>query len=279
MQKRKGAHRSAKAEVRTYSAVQPLEVRKTADGSKQIAGTAIVYNSRSVDLGGFTEIVSPGALTRTLKENPDVLALRDHRSELLIGRTLANTLELTDTAKGLDFVITLPKSAIGDDTAENVRLKNLTGVSFGFNVGPNGDVWSQDSEGNVTRVLTDIELLSEISICSFPAYQSSSVSTRSCPAKLRSKLTLRTWDDADDDNDLDDSDNGDDDDGSDREVCSCPCVRCQYSECSRCINRDCLDEQCGADGCSSPARDEMRTDGLRIRTFINHRMQMNQTSL
>lgn len=93
MPKKKGQP-SRKRELRTYTASQPLTLRAAPDGSKQVAGYAIVWNSPSVDLGGFTEICSPSMLNRTLKESPDVLILRDHRSELLLGRTTAGTLDL-----------------------------------------------------------------------------------------------------------------------------------------------------------------------------------------
>ena len=72
MTTKKGSQ-SLKRELRTYTAAQPMTVRTTADGSKQIAGYAIVWNSPSVDLGGFTEVCSPKMLDRTLKQSPDVL--------------------------------------------------------------------------------------------------------------------------------------------------------------------------------------------------------------
>jgi HK97 family phage prohead protease len=203
-----------KKEVRTFTSASPLEIRTAADGSKQLAGYAIRYNSRSQDLGGFTEVGSPGMLTRTLKQNKDVLCLRDHRSELLLGRTTAGTLTLTEDKQGLAFVVTLPRTAIGDDTAENVRLRNLSGCSFGF-VAVDDD-WKVQQNGMLTRTLLDVDLF-EISITSFPAYSSTSVDTRSCPAELRSKLTTRES--------LDDiifghGNNADDDDA---DGCSCQC--------------------------------------------------------
>ncbi|HEV2133396.1 MAG TPA: HK97 family phage prohead protease [Terracidiphilus sp.] len=198
-------------EVRTYPAAHPLTARTLKDGAKQIQGYAIVFNSRSTDLGGFIEICSPQMLTRTLKESPDVLALRDHKSELLLGRTTAGTLALNPDNKGLAFTITLPKTNIGDDTAENVRLRNLTGCSFGF-VAVKDD-WKVVN-GQLTRTLLDIDLF-EISVTSFPAYDATSVNTRSCPVALRSKLTKRDDDGLDDDEFCDELEQ--DADGS------CPC--------------------------------------------------------
>lgn len=175
---------TTKCEVRTYPASQPFNVRTLADGSRQVSGYAIVFNSPSTDLGGFTEVCDPGMLTRALKANPDILLLRDHDQTLLLGRTTAGTLGLSVDSTGLKFKAKLPQTAIGEDTAENVRLRNLTGCSFGFIAVE--DSWIQQGT-QVVRRLLDVDLF-EISITSFPAYSATSVDTRSCPSGLRCKL-------------------------------------------------------------------------------------------
>lgn len=289
MAKTKGSV-SLKRELRTYTAASPLEIRTTADGNKQVTGYAIVFNSASVDLGGFTEICSPGMLTRTLKENPDVLMLRDHKQELLIGRTTAGTLSLKVDSKGLAFTVTLPKTAIGDDTAENVRLRNLTGVSFGFNTVE--DTWAADAQGNVVRTLLDIDLF-EISITSFPAYEATSVNTRSCPVQLRTALKSKTK-----------RDFGTDDDNEDD--CGCECQGCVDGMCELCSADRCTDTACAdcpmqtrddddedddlesicdpdsddydEDECNA-RRDARRADALRIRQLFAHRTKALNTAL
>jgi len=170
-----------KREVRSFHAAQPFSVRTLANGQKQVSGYAIVWNSRSEELDGFVEICSPKMLTRTLRENPDVLVLRDHKQELLLGRTTAGTLQLRTDGKGLAFTVTLPDTAIGDDTYQNVKLGNLSGCSFGFVTVD--DSWTVDNDGNVVRTLLDVDLF-EISITSFPAYQETTVSARSKAAAL-----------------------------------------------------------------------------------------------
>jgi uncharacterized protein len=257
-----------KRELRTYTAAQPMTVRTTADGSKQIQGYAIVFNSPSVDLGGFTEICAPSMLNRTLKENPDVLAFRDHKQELLLGRTTAGTLELRTDSTGLAFTITLPKTNIGDDTAENVRLGNLSGVSFGFST--RLDDWIVDASGNVVRTLLDVDLY-EISPTSFPAYSATSVNTRSCPSALRSKLRTNKRDDEDVCNE--DSPDYDPDacEDEEEERCDCECSECLDGNCGDCTEDDCDDEDCLSGGC--PMQDESRADKLRVRTLFALRMK------
>lgn len=67
--------RTSAREVRTYTSALPLTVRTMADGRQQVSGYAIVFNSPSVDQGGFTEIVAPSALDRTLRENSDISSI------------------------------------------------------------------------------------------------------------------------------------------------------------------------------------------------------------
>ncbi|HEX4032611.1 MAG TPA: HK97 family phage prohead protease [Terracidiphilus sp.] len=262
-----------------------MTVRTLADGSKQIGGYAIVFNSRSVDLGGFTEIVSPGAVKRTLKDGHPILALRDHKQELLLGNTAAGTLELKADSKGLAFTITLPRTAIGEDTAENVRLRNLFGVSFGFSVNysedAEGDSWAADADGNVVRTLLDIDLF-EVSPTSFAAYPEASVSTRSASPDIRAKLKAKRADpgyvqgldmlgilNTPDDTDLDNTD-GDSEDTDGEEQCSCmrsaaSCVACRTGDHANC------NAETRCDFADRDA-DQQRSDSLRMKTLIARRM-------
>jgi hypothetical protein len=234
-------------EVRSFKASQPFSVRTTADGGRQVSGYAIVWNSPSQDLGGFTEICSSGMLTRTLRENPTVLMLRDHKQELLLGNTAANTLQLKVDSTGLAFTVTLPQTAIGDDTYTNVKLRNLTGCSFGFTTVE--DSWAVDADGNVVRTLLDVDLL-ETSLTSFAAYQDTSVSARSHAAEMRSKLSQR---------DDDDDDDSDDDDESHRPECD--------------EESDDFDEDADCSQDDDDADDDLRSDTLRIRTLFSSRQK------
>jgi uncharacterized protein len=261
---------SLKRELRTYTASQPLTLRTTDNGTKQISGYAIVWNSPSVDLGGFIEVCAPTMLDRTLKQSPDILALRDHKQELLLGRTTAGTLQLRTDTKGLAFTISLPGTHIGDDTAENVRLGNLSGVSFGFTTVK--DDWSIDSTGNVLRTLLDVDLF-EISPTSFPAYTETVVSTRSMPAALRKKKIKPEDLDPDlDDDDTEDGDDADEDDENedDEDRCACACDQCTSGNCDGCTDEDCDDDDCQSDGC--PQQDDARGDTVRLRTLFSLRM-------
>jgi len=223
---------STKLELRRMKATE-IRVDTAADGSNILAGYAVVFGVPSVDFGNWNEICNPGMFTRTLRENPDVVMLRDHVSSQLLGRTTAGTLTLKQDAKGLAFTVTLPKTAIALDTLENVRNQNLSNCSFGFNVPDGGDVWQTNPDGTATRFLNDVNL-AEVSITSFAAYKQSSVqSLRSCPPEIRSLITRSN------------------DDG-----CDCDCEECLDDDCDNCSMDDCEDPNCAENGCPAQNHDE-----------------------
>jgi HK97 family phage prohead protease len=169
-----------------------LRVARGENGQKTISGL-IPYNSPSVDLGGFTEIISPGAFSAAFEANADVLALRDHDTKLLLGRTKSKTLALSDSPEGLRYTISLPDTSYANDLAVCIDRGDLDATSFGMVVLE--DKWVASSDGSVVRTLISVDLM-ECSPCSFPAYPGSAVSVRSCPQELRSKLTKRDDDGA-----------------------------------------------------------------------------------
>jgi HK97 family phage prohead protease len=165
-----------------------FEVRTSADGQKTVKGYLAVYNQRSVDLGGFTEIVAPGAFTNSLKANPDVRLLVNHDWAKPLARTASGTLQLRDDNYGLGFTATLPDTTYARDVAESMSRGDITGCSFGFNCDDDGDSWANTDDG-VVRTLRAVTL-SEGSIVTAPAYPQTSVSFRSAPADIRSLLAI-----------------------------------------------------------------------------------------
>jgi HK97 family phage prohead protease len=220
-----------KLERRNIKATE-IRIAPGADGSQILTGYAVRFNSPSIDLGGFTEICSPGMFTRTLRDSPDVLMLRDHNSSQLLGRTTAGTLTLTQDSNGLAFSVTMPKTAIAKDTVENVRNGNLNSCSFGFNVPSGGDKWTTTPDGAALRTLLDVNL-AEVSITSFAAYPATSVSLRSAPPEIRSLITR-----------------------SNEDGCGCDCEGCLEGDCENCSMEDCEDPNCAENGCPAKNDDE-----------------------
>lgn len=149
-----------------------IELRRTSDKS-MLVGYAAVFGSKSEDLGGFREIIAPGAFASSLSNGQDVYALADHDAAKRLARTKNQTLRLHEDSHGMRVEIDLPKTDLGKQIAEEVRTGLLDSMSFGFNV--RKDDWRDDKTG-VVRELIDIDLR-EVSLVSFPAYQATAIGT------------------------------------------------------------------------------------------------------
>jgi HK97 family phage prohead protease len=146
--------------------VDKFEVREDADGMR-LEGYAALFNSRSENLGGFTETIKPGAFRASLKSRNDIKLLWNHDTGAVLGSTRASTLTLTEDERGLRVSATLPNTSYGRDASELVRRGDVTAFSFGFSMpARGGDEWSADG---TERVLKSVRL-HEVSLVAFPAY-------------------------------------------------------------------------------------------------------------
>lgn len=162
-----------KREVRYLKSAINLEKRD--DGASKITGYAAVFNSE-IDLGYYTESIRKGAFARSLKETPDVRALLDHDTGMIIARTVAGNLTVREDDHGLKVEIEPIDTADGQKALEWVRSGVVDGMSFGFI--PKKIEWAQRESGKSHRTLIDIELY-EVSLVAFPAYPATSASVRS----------------------------------------------------------------------------------------------------
>ena len=160
--------------IERRSSSDSVELREDNDTLTAI-GMASVFNSTSQNLGGFVERVAPGAFTKTLQET-DVRALFDHNSANLLGRKSAGTLRLQETERGLAYEVDIPETTLGRDIATLLRRGDLRGSSFGFRT--ISDSWGETDDGYPLRTLNEVALR-EVSIVTWPAYESSEASLRS----------------------------------------------------------------------------------------------------
>lgn len=159
-----------------------LTIETRANGTQVLTGYAAVYNRYSLPLreGGsqFREIILPGAFDKILNRQrgkTDVVALLNHNSDLILGRTSSGTLELTSDDKGLRYTVTPPDTQVGRDTMELVRRRDLKGSSFAFGLEPGkGDRWTSDDQGSI-REVREVSALVDVSVVLTPAYPASSV--------------------------------------------------------------------------------------------------------
>jgi HK97 family phage prohead protease len=159
-------------EIRTNSV--DFEVRAEGDGMS-FTGYASVFNSPSEDLGGFVEYVAPGAFKRSLQSRNEVKLLWNHDSGEPLASLRGGTMQLVEDERGLKVTAQLPNTTRGRDIAELLRTKVIDSMSFGFNVIK--DSWSRDGQ---TRTLESVRLF-EVSVVSFPAYESTTAQVRSNP--------------------------------------------------------------------------------------------------
>jgi HK97 family phage prohead protease len=155
----------SKLETRVFQ-VEDFEVREDADGM-HLEGYAALFNSRSENLGGFTETIQPGAFRASLKSRNDIKLLWNHDSGAVLGSTRAGTLTLTEDEKGLRVSATLPNTTHGRDAKELISRGDVSAFSFGFSMpARGGDEWNSDG---TERVLKSVRL-HEVSLVAFPAY-------------------------------------------------------------------------------------------------------------
>lgn len=113
-----------------------IEVRTA---GRRIEGYAATFHSEA-RMAGFVETIAPGAFTDAL--GSDVLALLDHDTSKVLGRTRSGTLRLTQDSRGLAFALDVPDTQAGRDVLALAERGDLGGMSFGFNVPKGGESWA-----------------------------------------------------------------------------------------------------------------------------------------
>lgn len=138
---------------------------------RTLSGYASVFNIPSDDLGGFREIIAPGAFTRAL-ESPDlnVALLWNHDPDTVMASTRNGTLELKQDRKGLRM---WARVDMEDFDAQRVVGKIRSGLidqmSFAFTISEDGDEWDV-RDGQPFRTVRDVNGLYDVSAVTWPAY-------------------------------------------------------------------------------------------------------------
>lgn len=150
--------------------------------SRKVEGYASVFNSRSKDLGGFTEIIDPAAFNGVI-ERSDVLALLNHdqdRGVLARSRKGVGSLTLTIDERGLHYSFDAPNTALGNELVEGLKRGDINTSSFAFTVA--GEKWTKEEDGSYLRTITQIDKLYDVSPVYNEAYEDTSVALRSLEA-------------------------------------------------------------------------------------------------
>lgn len=170
--------RPAAAESRQFehrSFAFSLEKRDDAPAGR-LVGHAAVFNSLSEDLGGFRELIAPGAFASSIAKD-DVRALFNHDPNFVLGRTSSGTLRLAEDMRGLAIEVDMPDTqTIRDLVTAPVQRGDVSQMSFAFETVT--DEWRKDTAGDWTRTLVEVRLY-DVSPVTFPAYPATDVSARS----------------------------------------------------------------------------------------------------
>ena len=131
----------------------------------------IPYGVESRDLGGFREIIEPGALANA--DLSDLIATREHDRAHLLGRH-PTTLTTEDRTDGFAWSVELPQSPVGEDVRVAIERGDLRATSWRMVVGR--DRW----EGDVRHV-EQIAELRDVTVTAAPAYAAARAEYRSEP--------------------------------------------------------------------------------------------------
>ena len=154
------------------------------DDVMRIEGRAIVFDTPQTYTWGdeeYTEIIASGALDNTdMKDVP--LRYNHHDEFLIMARTRNKSLELIKSKEGLDIVSELIDTSSNRDVYTSICNGLIDKMSFAFVTRQGTDKWEYIEEGEslkITRTITDIEKLYDVSVVDMPFYDSTSIFARS----------------------------------------------------------------------------------------------------
>jgi HK97 family phage prohead protease len=168
-------------EVRFVGGKIELEYREDGGVKTPLAfvGNSIVCGSRSLNLGGFVEIIDSKALNEA--DMSDVVGLFNHNRDILLGRNTSNTLKLTrNTDGGLSYWIAYdPLDPDHVRVMRKIERGDVVGSSFAFRVAKGGDTWVKEEDGTYLRTVYKISRVSDVGPVTSPAYANSTAAKRS----------------------------------------------------------------------------------------------------
>lgn len=169
--------RTFNVQIRAETAIDSQSSNNQVESNQNMAisGIATVFNQPSIK-GNFTEYIDQNALNGVDLSN--VLLLYSHDFSNILARADAGTLQTSIQPDGLHLNAQLPDTQLGKDTYTNILNGNIKGMSFGFNIAPDGDSWSVNSQGKTIHTIHKIGQVFELSLTPIPAYTETSVQVK-----------------------------------------------------------------------------------------------------
>lgn len=161
---------------RRYSA--RLEARAAGEGSSDLvlAGYAAVFDVEANMYPGCVEVFRKGAFAETLQRD-EIRAYWCHEDSMVLARTSSGTLSLSEDDKGLLAEIRMANTVVNQNYYASVQRGDVKGMSIGFMVQPDGQVFSVRQDGTQVREITRVVLI-EVSPHPDPQYTTTELEAR-----------------------------------------------------------------------------------------------------
>lgn len=150
------------------------QLKSSDDDDMTVSGYFAVFDQPTELWPGENEVIKRGAFTASLKKE-EVVALWNHDSQKVLGRTSNDTLELEEDEHGLRGTLHIAPTTYGKDVYQLIKRGDLVGCSFGFFVDDYRDI---AKDGTVTHEITKAQLL-EVSVVTWPQYEQTEIAVRS----------------------------------------------------------------------------------------------------
>lgn len=166
-----------------------LEIRSDENEGKFIEGYFAVFGKETELWEGCFEEIKASAFDNSI--NSDIRALINHDSKYVLGRTKAATLNLRADNYGLWGRIKINEE---DSDAMNlysrVKRGDIDQCSFGFDIVKESTEIRDD--GSIKWAIEEATL-HEVSICTFPAYEDTSVQAREKQCQEIKSRSIEKW--------------------------------------------------------------------------------------
>jgi hypothetical protein len=158
-----------------------VHARAIGDGMpKEIGGIAAVVNSVT-DLGYFEEVIERGAFDYALSREYDIRCLFNHESDLILGRTKAETCKVFVNADGNLEYTWIPdyENPTHMSVVRSIMRGDITQSSFAFTIKEQS--WADSTKYGTMgkRTIKIIDELFDVSPVTYPAYSETEADARS----------------------------------------------------------------------------------------------------
>lgn len=155
----------------------------------QIRGHGSVFNVLSEDLGGFREIIHPGAFDRALGKS-DIRCLFNHDANMILGRNTSGTLKVGTDQTGLTYDCDMADVTYARDLKVSIARGDVSQSSFAFSVDWDDETerkWKMErtEEGDWVLHHYEVEELYDVSPVTYPAYKAAGVRSLGLHPALR----------------------------------------------------------------------------------------------